>query len=81
MNMWRNPGEIAPNNVDDDHNGYTNDVYGINAITHSGDPNDDYGHGTEVAGTIGAVGNNGVAVVHEAGSRLYQSRRHRSGWK
>jgi subtilisin family serine protease len=62
-NMWTNPGEIAGNGIDDDGNGYIDDVYGINAITNTGDPNDDNGHGTHVAGTIGAVGNNGVGVV------------------
>ena len=42
---------------------YTNDYYGINAITDTGDPLDDAGHGTHVAGTVGAVGNNGKGVV------------------
>ena len=58
-NMWINPGEIAGNLVDDDGNGYVDDVHGINAITHSGNPMDDNGHGTHTAGTFGAVGNNG----------------------
>jgi subtilisin family serine protease len=62
-NMWRNPGEIPDNGVDDDGNGYIDDVYGINAITNSGNPLDDHGHGSHVAGTIGAAGNNGVGVV------------------
>ena len=42
-NMWNNPGEIPGNNKDDDHNGYIDDVHGINAITDSGDPRDDQG--------------------------------------
>ncbi len=58
-NMWRNPGEIPGNGKDDDGNGYVDDVYGINTITGGGNPRDDDGHGTHVAGTIGAVGNNG----------------------
>ncbi len=58
-NMWINPGEIAGNLVDDDGNGYVDDVHGINVITHSGNPMDDHGHGTHTAGTFGAVGNNG----------------------
>ena len=62
-NMWRNPGEVAGNNADDDHNGIRDDVYGINAITDSGDPNDDNGHGTHIAGIIGPVGNNGRGLV------------------
>src|SRR6185503_16395304 len=43
--------------------GYVDDVYGINAITGSGDPDDDYFHGTHCAGTIGGVGNNSVGVA------------------
>ncbi len=58
-NMWINPGEIAGNLIDDDANGYVDDVHGINALTHSGNPMDDHGHGTHTAGTFGAVGNNG----------------------
>jgi subtilisin family serine protease len=62
-NIWTNPGEIAGNGIDDDNNGYIDDVHGINALTGSGDPMDDNGHGTHVSGTIGAVGNNGVGVA------------------
>ncbi|XRB08805.1 subtilisin-like protease [Pycnococcus provasolii] len=62
-NMWRNPGEIPGNGQDDDGNGYVDDVYGINAIANNGNPMDDHSHGTHCAGTIGAVGNNGVGVV------------------
>ena len=62
-NMWKNPGEIAGNGRDDDDNGYVDDVHGINAIRNSGDPKDDNGHGTHVAGTIGAVANGGGKVV------------------
>ncbi|MGC9034882.1 MAG: S8 family serine peptidase [Verrucomicrobiia bacterium] len=64
-NMWINPGEIPGNGIDDDKNGYIDDVYGINAIDgaqNPGNPYDDYGHGTHVAGIIGAVGNNGKGV-------------------
>jgi subtilisin family serine protease len=62
-NMWTNPNEIAGNLIDDDANGYVDDVYGINAITGSGNPMDDNGHGTHVAGTIGAVSNNSLGVT------------------
>ena len=62
-NLWTNPGETPNNGIDDDLNGYVDDVYGINAITGSGNPMDDHGHGTHTAGTIGAVGNNGQGVV------------------
>jgi hypothetical protein len=62
-NMWHNPGEIPANNVDDDGNGFVDDVYGIDVVNNDSDPLDDYNHGTHVAGTIGAVGNNGKGVV------------------
>lgn len=64
-NLWINPGEIAGNGLDDDHNGYTDDVYGINAWAtnaSNGNPVDKHGHGTEVAGVLGAVGNNAKGV-------------------
>ncbi len=56
-NLWQNTNEIAGNNVDDDNNGFIDDIFGINAINGSGDPMDDNGHGTLVSGVIGAVGN------------------------
>ena len=62
-NMWRNPNEIPGNGIDDDGNGYVDDVYGINSITGSGNPDDDHHHGSHVAGTIGGVGSNGIGVV------------------
>jgi subtilisin family serine protease len=57
--MWTNPGEIPGNGIDDDGDGYIDNVYGINAIIDSGDPMDDNDHGTHVAGTIGAQANGG----------------------
>ncbi len=71
-NIWVNPGESGPgllgvdksaNGIDDDGDGYIDDVHGINAILGTGIPWDDHGHGTHVSGTIGAVGNNSVGVV------------------
>ena len=62
-NMWVNIGEIPTNGVDDDGNGFVDDVYGYDFFNENGDPADDHGHGTHVAGTIGAVGNNRVGVV------------------
>ncbi len=60
-NLWRNPGEIAGNGIDDDGNGYVDDVMGWNALEPGKPPCDETGHGTWVAGVIGAVGNNGDA--------------------
>lgn len=62
-NMWHNPGEIPGNDIDDDGNGYVDDVYGINATTGSGDPMDEQGHGTHTSGTFAGVGDNGIGVV------------------
>lgn len=62
-NLWRNTREIAGNGVDDDLNGYVDDVVGINAITNSGNPLDDNAHGTHVSGTIGAAANNSVGIA------------------
>ncbi|MBI3414429.1 MAG: S8 family serine peptidase [Verrucomicrobia bacterium] len=62
-NMWRNSGEIPGNGIDDDGNGYVDDVFGIDAHNHDADPLDDGGHGTACAGIIGAVGNNGKGIA------------------
>lgn len=62
-NLWTNPGEIPGNGIDDDGNGVVDDVHGYNATDGSGNPADDYGHGTHCAGTIGAVGNNEIGVT------------------
>lgn len=67
-NIWTNPGEIAGNGLDDDHNGYIDDVHGYDFCTYGGhsrdsDPMDEHGHGSHVSGTIGAVSNNSAGVT------------------
>ncbi|MEM9541393.1 MAG: S8 family serine peptidase [Cyanobacteria bacterium P01_E01_bin.42] len=69
-NIWQNSGEIAGNGIDDDGNGYVDDIYGYDFGNSDADPMDDMlpfvfdnGHGTHVAGTIGAVGNNNLGIV------------------
>ncbi|MEM2216315.1 MAG: S8 family serine peptidase [Nitrososphaerota archaeon] len=61
-NIWINPFETV-NGVDDDGNGYVDDIYGADTCNDDGDPMDDHGHGTAVAGVIGALGNNGLGVT------------------
>ena len=65
-NLWTNPGEIPKNGIDDDGNGYIDDVHGYNFV-------DDnailvpHRHGTHVAGTIGATNNNETGISSIAG--------------
>jgi subtilisin family serine protease len=71
---WENPGEIPGNGIDDDHNGYVDDVHGwdfvgenAEAATEDNDPTDSNlisgGHGVHTAGIIGAAGDNGIGIT------------------
>ncbi|MBI5934812.1 MAG: S8 family serine peptidase [Chloroflexi bacterium] len=63
-NLWQNPAETdGLPNVDDDGNGYVDDVWGWNMVGGNNDVSDDNGHGTHLSGVIAAVGNNGLGVV------------------
>jgi subtilisin family serine protease len=66
-NIWKNPGESGggkeTNGIDDDGNGRVDDFRGYDFVANDNDPMDDHGHGSHVAGTIGAVGDNGTGVA------------------
>jgi len=62
-NMWVNTGEIPDNGIDDDGNGFVDDVNGWNFLFDNNELYDDYSHGTHIAGIIGARGNNNIGVA------------------
>ena len=67
--IWSNENEIPDNGIDDDGNGYIDDIYGINTLVRDQNGNatmntsDAHGHGTHVSGSIGAIQNNNIGVV------------------
>ena len=62
-NIWINEDEIPGNGIDDDENGYVDDVHGYDFFNEDGDPQDDHYHGTHCAGIVGAVSDNGDGVT------------------
>ena len=61
-NLWTNPGEVPANGIDDDANGWVDDMHGANVVKGGGSPDDWFGHGTAVAGIIGARGGNALGI-------------------
>lgn len=61
--IWTNPDEIPGNNLDDDANGYIDDVMGWNFVSNTNVPQDNNGHGSHVAGSIAASSNNGQGIA------------------
>lgn len=62
-NIWSNPSENCSDGVDHDLNGLVNDCRGWNFVDGTNDVSDDIGHGTHLAGIIGAAGNNGLGMA------------------
>jgi len=62
-NIWTNAGEIEDNGIDDDGNGYVDDVRGWDFVDDDNVPLDSHDHGTHVAGIIAAVGDNATGIT------------------
>ncbi|MBI4436660.1 MAG: S8 family serine peptidase, partial [Candidatus Omnitrophica bacterium] len=62
-NVWTNPGETPGDSIDNDNNGYVDDIRGFDFANSDPDPMDDRGHGTHVSGTIAAIGNNAKGII------------------
>ncbi len=68
-NIWTNQAELnGTAGVDDDGNGYVDDIHGYDFANKDGDPMDDNGHGSHCSGTIGAIQNNGIGVAGVMGN-------------
>lgn len=61
-NIWTNPNE-TPDGIDNDNNGFVDDIFGFDTFDLDNDPTDENGHGTHVAGTVGAEGDNNIGVA------------------
>lgn len=69
-NIWVNEGEIPGNGIDDDSNGYVDDVHGVDFVDGDSDPMDEHGHGTHVAGIIAMTPGNGGGVGVAYGAKI-----------
>jgi subtilisin family serine protease len=79
-NIWANPGETPGNGIDDDGNGYIDDVSGWDFYIDDNDPRDASGHGTHVAGTIAAAGHNATGVTGVSWSAKIMALRFLDAW-